>query len=647
MREPPTVNDTLRSARHAPLSSRPRGARADREMPMTQPTQSPIEPAAAVAPELTFADFDVHPDIVASLADAGIIIPFPIQAMTLPVALGGHDIIGQAKTGTGKTLGFGVPILNRVVTPADEGYAALARPGKPQALAVAPTRELAVQVAGDLERAGRRRGVRVLTVYGGRAYEPQIEALRTGVEVVVGTPGRLIDLAKQGHLDLSQARTVVLDEADEMLDLGFLPDVETLMSLTPASRQTMLFSATMPGAIVALARRYMSQPTHIRAMGDDTENAHTVKAVEQFVYRAHAMDKVEMLSRMLQATDRGLTIIFSRTKRTAAKVVRRARRARLRGRRDPRRPRSGGPRAGAPGLPQRQGRHPRRHRRRRPRHRRRQRHARHQLPVPRGREDLPAPHRPHRARRQHRCRRHLRRLGRPAPVGPHQQGARPRHPRPAGDLLELRPPLQRPRHPDRRQGSPAPLAADPGRPRGRGDRGPRRDRQAPRQVRRARRGRDGSRDGGRGGSRSGGRGDGRGRDGGSRDGSRDAAARDTTSGDRVRRRHRLHGADGCCRRAGSTDDGESRPRRNRNRRRTRGSGAAAAGAEAGGTDGSAGEAPSRNGSAPSAPVRRDQRGRRRCLRVRRRPSSSSSPSRRLRPRRERARPRSRFRGGVS
>ncbi|TQM62260.1 DEAD/DEAH box helicase [Humibacillus xanthopallidus] len=288
---------------------------------MTQPTPSPIEPVEAPAPELTFTDFDVHPDIVASLADAGIVTPFPIQAMTLPVALGGHDIIGQAKTGTGKTLGFGVPILNRVVTPADEGYAALARPGKPQALAVAPTRELAVQVAGDLERAGRRRGVRVLTVYGGRAYEPQIEALKAGVEVVVGTPGRLIDLAKQGHLDLSQARTVVLDEADEMLDLGFLPDVETLMSLTPASRQTMLFSATMPGAIVALARRYMSQPTHIRAMGDENENAHTVKAVEQFVYRAHAMDKVEMLSRMLQANGRGLTIIFSRTKRTAAKVA--------------------------------------------------------------------------------------------------------------------------------------------------------------------------------------------------------------------------------------------------------------------------------------------------------------------------------------
>jgi superfamily II DNA/RNA helicase len=281
----------------------------------------PEPPAEPVVPAPTFADFDVHPDIVAALAEAGIVTPFPIQAMTLPVALGGHDIIGQAKTGTGKTLGFGVPILNRVVAPGDDAFESLTRPGKPQALAVAPTRELAVQVSGDLERAGRKRGIRVLTVYGGRAYEPQIEALKTGVEVVVGTPGRLIDLAKQGHLDLSQARTVVLDEADEMLDLGFLPDVETLMSLTPGSRQTMLFSATMPGAIVALARRYMSQPTHIRAMGDDTENAHTVKAVEQFVYRAHAMDKVEMLSRMLQANGRGLTIIFSRTKRTAAKVA--------------------------------------------------------------------------------------------------------------------------------------------------------------------------------------------------------------------------------------------------------------------------------------------------------------------------------------
>ena len=277
--------------------------------------------AAQVAPELTFADFDVHPDIVASLAALGIEHPFPIQAMTLPVALGGHDIIGQAKTGTGKTLGFGIPMLDRVVSPSDEGFADLRHAGKPQALAVAPTRELAVQVAGDLERAGRRRGVRIATIYGGRAFEPQVEQLQRGVEIVVGTPGRLLDLAKQGHLDLSHASIVVLDEADEMLDLGFLPDVERILALTAPSRQMMLFSATMPGAVVALARRYMSQPTHIRAMGDETENKHTVKAIQQFVYRAHALDKVEMLARMMQARDRGLTIIFSRTKRTAAKVA--------------------------------------------------------------------------------------------------------------------------------------------------------------------------------------------------------------------------------------------------------------------------------------------------------------------------------------
>jgi superfamily II DNA/RNA helicase len=276
-------------------------------------------PTPAV-PEPTFADFDVHPDIVASLAEAGIIHPFPIQSMTLEVALGGHDIIGQAKTGTGKTLGFGIPMIQNVISPKDEAFATLKSAGKPQALAVAPTRELAVQVSGDLERAGKARGVRVVTIYGGRAFEPQVAALQRGVEIVVGTPGRLLDLAKQGYLDLSYVKSVVLDEADEMLDLGFLPDIEKLLSQTPASRQTMLFSATMPGAIVALARRYMTQPTHIRAMGED-QDSKTVKAVEQFVYRAHAMDKVEMLARMLQAKDRGRTLIFSRTKRTTAKVA--------------------------------------------------------------------------------------------------------------------------------------------------------------------------------------------------------------------------------------------------------------------------------------------------------------------------------------
>ncbi|WP_010147942.1 DEAD/DEAH box helicase [Serinicoccus profundi] len=269
----------------------------------------------------TFADFGLHPDIVRALADGGITHPFPIQAMTLPVALGRHDIIGQAKTGTGKTLGFGLPLLHNVVGPQDEGFADLGKPGAPQALVVAPTRELAVQVAGDLSKAAAHRSARIFTVYGGRAYEPQIEALNRGVEIVVGTPGRLLDLASKGHLDLGHARTVVLDEADEMLDLGFLPDVEKMLALTPAGRQTMLFSATMPGAVVSLARSYMTQPTHIRAVSDDDDGRQTVAAVEQFAYRAHAMDKIEMVARILQAEGRGLTIIFARTKRTAAKVA--------------------------------------------------------------------------------------------------------------------------------------------------------------------------------------------------------------------------------------------------------------------------------------------------------------------------------------
>ncbi|WP_372456783.1 DEAD/DEAH box helicase [Cellulomonas xiejunii] len=287
------------------------------------PTESPTgsrRAASVQAVDASFADFDVRPEIVAALAAAGISQPFPIQAMTLPVALAGHDIIGQAKTGTGKTLGFGVPLLHRVIAPGEEGYERLAAPGEPQALVVVPTRELAVQVAGDLAMASTGRKVRIVQVYGGRAYEPQVEALKRGADVVVGTPGRMIDLLNQRHLRLNHATEVVLDEADEMLDLGFLPDVEKLLAATPANRHTMLFSATMPGAVVAMARRYMSQPTHIRASAPDDEGQ-TVKNIKQVAYRAHALDKVELLARILQARGRGLTIVFARTKRTAAKVA--------------------------------------------------------------------------------------------------------------------------------------------------------------------------------------------------------------------------------------------------------------------------------------------------------------------------------------
>ncbi|MDX3643850.1 DEAD/DEAH box helicase [Streptomyces sp. MB09-02B] len=243
--------------------------------------------------------------------------------MTLPVALSGTDVIGQAKTGTGKTLGFGLPLLERVVVPADV-EAGRAKPedlvDSPQALVVVPTRELCTQVTNDLLTAGKVRNVRVMAIYGGRAYEPQVEALKKGVDVVIGTPGRLLDLAGQKKLNLKHVKCLVLDEADEMLDLGFLPDVEKIINMLPARRQTMLFSATMPGAVIGLARRYMSQPTHIRATAPDDEGA-TVRNTSQHIYRAHNMDKPELVARILQADGRGLAMVFCRTKRTAADLA--------------------------------------------------------------------------------------------------------------------------------------------------------------------------------------------------------------------------------------------------------------------------------------------------------------------------------------
>ena len=268
----------------------------------------------------TFADLGVEPELCQALAEHGITRPFPIQALALPVALEGQDIIGQAKTGTGKTLGFALPLLMDTLGPGEEGWEEDPASGSPQALIVLPTRELAKQVAEELSMAAARRTVRIVQVYGGRAYEPQIEALQRGAEVVVGTPGRLIDLMDRGVLDLTHVTTVVLDEADEMLDLGFLPDVEKILARTRPDRQTMLFSATMPGAVVALARRYMTKPTHIRAQ-DPGDEGMTVKTTQQVVYRTHALNKVEVLARILQASGRGRTIIFARTKRTCARVA--------------------------------------------------------------------------------------------------------------------------------------------------------------------------------------------------------------------------------------------------------------------------------------------------------------------------------------
>ncbi len=280
----------------------------------TSVTES-VTPEEAASPD--FASFGLRDEVVRALAEQNITHPFPIQALTLPVALTKHDIIGQAKTGTGKTLGFGLPLLEHVQGPKDPGYEDLSHPGLPQALVVLPTRELCKQVGEDLRRAAKHLSVRIVDVYGGVAFEPQVEALKRGADIVVGTPGRLLDLANRKILNLSQVHSIVLDEADEMLDLGFLPDVERLLSLVHIDHHAMLFSATMPGPVIALARRFMTQPTHIRAQ-DPEDQGHTVASVDQFIYRCHAMNKAEVVARILQAEGRERTIIFMRTKRSAA-----------------------------------------------------------------------------------------------------------------------------------------------------------------------------------------------------------------------------------------------------------------------------------------------------------------------------------------
>ncbi len=269
----------------------------------------------------SFAELGVRSEIVRALGEIGIERTFAIQELTLPLALAGEDLIGQARTGMGKTFGFGVPLLHRVAT-ADTGTTPL--DGTPRALVIVPTRELCIQVTKDLENASKyltnhQGPLKVAAIYGGRPYDSQIADLNKGVDVVVGTPGRLLDLANQNHLILGKIGVLVLDEADEMLDLGFLPDIERILTMVPDKRQTMLFSATMPGPIITLARTFLTKPTHIRAELANDSAVHD--RTKQFVYRAHAMDKAELVARVLQAESRGATMIFTRTKRTAQKVA--------------------------------------------------------------------------------------------------------------------------------------------------------------------------------------------------------------------------------------------------------------------------------------------------------------------------------------
>ncbi|UNK69763.1 DEAD/DEAH box helicase [Microbacterium sp. H1-D42] len=258
----------------------------------------------------SFADLGIDQDIVEALAAKGIVDAFPIQEQTIPLGLPGQDIIGQAKTGTGKTFGFGIPVVQRLGLDPEPGV---------KALIVVPTRELAVQVYEDMDLLTSNRSTSVVAIYGGKAYEGQIDQLKAGAQIVVGTPGRLIDLANQRLLDLSNATEVVLDEADKMLDLGFLADIEKIFSKLPPVRHTQLFSATMPGPIVALARRFMTNPIHIRA--NDPDEGLTQANIKHIIYRAHSLDKDEIIARILQAEGRGKAVIFTRTKRAAQRLV--------------------------------------------------------------------------------------------------------------------------------------------------------------------------------------------------------------------------------------------------------------------------------------------------------------------------------------
>lgn len=252
---------------------------------------------------MKFKELEIDHNILKGLDEAGIHEPFPIQQQAIPLALQGKDLIAQAKTGTGKTFAFLLPILQHIVEDSESSV---------QALIVVPTRELAVQVHNDLLLASKHCAINSIVIYGGANMNDQIQRLRKRVQIVVGTPGRLLDLQRQKELDLSHVRELVLDEADKMLDLGFLPDIEQIFSSVPEARHTMLFSATMPDSILTLAKRFMRAPVHIRQHSENESDAQT--NIRHIAYRAHAMDKAEMIAKILQGKHTGKTVIFARTK---------------------------------------------------------------------------------------------------------------------------------------------------------------------------------------------------------------------------------------------------------------------------------------------------------------------------------------------
>ncbi|HEQ1123513.1 TPA: DEAD/DEAH box helicase [Streptococcus pyogenes] len=257
---------------------------------------------------MKFTEFNLSQDIQSAVVTAGFEKASPIQEMTIPLALEGKDVIGQAQTGTGKTAAFGLPTLNKIRT--NENII--------QALVIAPTRELAVQSQEELFRFGREKGVKVRSVYGGSSIEKQIKALKSGAHIVVGTPGRLLDLIKRKALILDHVETLILDEADEMLNMGFLEDIEAIISRVPADRQTLLFSATMPAPIKQIGVKFMKDPEHVQIKNKELTNVN----VEQYYVRVKEQEKFDTMTRLMDVNQPELSIVFGRTKRRVDEITR-------------------------------------------------------------------------------------------------------------------------------------------------------------------------------------------------------------------------------------------------------------------------------------------------------------------------------------
>jgi ATP-dependent RNA helicase DeaD len=258
--------------------------------------------------KLTFTDLKLTPELLKAVSAMGFEEASPIQAEAIPLIREGKDIIGQAMTGSGKTAAFAIPIIENIVL----------TQALPQALILCPTRELAIQVAGEFNKLALfRPHLSVVPIYGGQPIERQFAALRKGVHIVIGTPGRIIDHLSRRTLSLKMVKTVVLDEADEMLDMGFRDDIERILQATPPARQTLLFSATMPPAIVYLARTYQKNPVAVRVQHEKI----TAPAIEQFYFEIESHKKLDLLTRIFELYNPQLTIIFCNTRRRVDDVV--------------------------------------------------------------------------------------------------------------------------------------------------------------------------------------------------------------------------------------------------------------------------------------------------------------------------------------